>query len=393
MEEQSNRFKRYLNPYCFMLYFWTFLLTGLLAHWSLIEHLRFDPKLSAPGLWLVIIMLFFFVVGFRIPLLDLLSSMSYREKVGIFFFCLVLFFAPVFIWWRSATLLYCLLALQAPLLLLMVDARGFRRVLANNLLILSCFCLEHSTQTQKSVLVVAISLLLVTVCLTLDFFSFRSERGGEAATVHLARAHWLALKYYLAAGGVAFLLFWIKPVAPKVLVPFKADGVVSRTPETKPSIRELLNPGDIEQIVYQTFFIILLMLAGIALLQFLRKKILRRDRASEPVIKKGMAHMIELAKAPKRIIKLKKSSDPREAILQAYYWFCRRADALGLAPSSCQTPRELERAIAHSFPTACKMLQEITRKFEQTKYGWHRPQLAEAKSYQQLVKDFFQEIS
>ena len=394
VEVYANQFNRYLNPYCLMLYFWMFLLTGLLTHWSLVERLPFDPKLVAPGIWLAIVALFFFVVSFRISLLDLLSSMSYREKAGILFLCMVLFCAPLFIWWRTVALLYCLLALQIPLLLLMVDARGFRRVLANNLLILICYCLEHHSQPRQSLIAVAVVLLLATACLTLDFFSFRSEQTGEVATVHLVRVHWLALKYYLTAALLTFCLFFtLWPVAPKVLLPANPKDSITDYPAAREGIRDLLNPGDIEEIIYQTFFIILLMLLGIALLQFLRSKILRQSEASAPVIKKGMAHIMELAQAPKRIIKLNKSSDPREAILQTYYWFCRKAGTLGLVSPNCQTPRELEHAIALGFPQARDTLHDITQKFEQTKYGWHQPQLQEAKSYQQLVRNFFQEIS
>ncbi|MFC1601131.1 DUF4129 domain-containing protein [Candidatus Sumerlaeota bacterium] len=387
---EQRQLALYYNPFSLALYFWTFCLTGLLAHLSLVGRIPYDPQIVAPGVWLTCAALFLLAASMRVPLMDACAGLNYREQFGILVIVATFGVAPRALF-EEATIVHCLLGLQLPLVVLMASERAFTRVYLVDLLLLVCYCLDHGEEPATCRNVVLAAGFLLTMCLVTDFFCFRSERFGSVKSENFLRAHLLGLKYYLVVAGLGLALWWLTPTfggEPVTAGVFEIDyGAPSR------GARRALSSREIKTILWHTSWLLLGFVVILAALGYLQRRLRARGAVPPPGIISQVKQMLEVLRDPgRRSSGAAETASAREMIVRAYCRLCELAAARGLEREPSQTPQEFGAALAGKFPEHKQEIPELTRLFEEVKYGQFEPSLPQAREYQRLARAFFRRV-
>ena len=396
---QSNMMLRYYHPYILALYGWMYLLTAWLAHTSIIHQLRYDPLLVMPFVHLGIAAVFLLVMVFRVPIMDLWKGFNLREQFGFFLIAAAFFFSPKIIFHGGARWLDCLLALQFPLALLMVNGAGFARVFVNTLLILTAWCLENFRNVDAALITVALALLALCICFALDYYAQRYEKlqdedlhpladfaGFREWFMRLFKIHWTAAQIYLCTLALSLGAYWITPKSDRLPV-YAEVKIEERTQQQYVQPRSL-SREEMTYIVYYTGGMMIAVMGLLVLLFYVRRFQKRGGEQNEgEMIIAAAGVKFEKRTDLERLRKMTRPDSPREALLQHYYNFCEAIGGRTRYREEFQTAGEYRKTLDGCLPELREQLQLITAEFESAKYDQSEKSWEQVEGYQQLIRD------
>ncbi|MFH0793420.1 MAG: DUF4129 domain-containing protein, partial [bacterium] len=300
---------------------------------------------------------------------DLTSGLTLKEQFLAFLVHLAIFMVPWLLGGPSE-LVWGLSALNVALLLGIIRASGFNRLLANNLLI---FVLLLYYRAPIPIVGVLLWASLFVFCLTLENYYFKyaayQQPGG-----------WLTLRELLVSAGyysmvatiVAGLGSWLLGLyAQPIELPrwFRHSAPM---PEPRPTVGEEFSTGDLAWLLIYTAVLVVSLVVCIFFLNWLRNKLMRK----RPVEIETHDAVVELEKISDEedLLFDRRPLPPgwRGQILLAYDRWCERLAALALVRRPEMTPAEYAADLVARASLPASDLEVLTHLFERAKYGTHK---------------------
>jgi len=367
----------YLSPCLVLAYAWAYAFTVFATLVGLTATHIWSAKMT----WLAVTMgfgaLFALVVGLRPLVIALIEDLGIREKMGIFLLLGMLFVSPKLITPR-ATLIDCLIVLQIPLVAQLVKRENFLQLYGVNFLLV-CLGTFVAWQTEGGGFEWAGALVVCLAgCFAADRFFLELERYPNLAAQPVGRPLLLGIQYGAVAliGGTLLYL-----VTPELAMAPRAE--TARTVVGRPGGAQTLSLRTLWDLAWQTVLLMVLIIATLAVLQWLKKKYRRTEGGKDSAIGDGVMRMVrKILRPTPRPPQMRRGFSPREQILRGYWAWCDEMERFGLVRRPEMTPKEYARAIAQTERQVASPVGELTGIFEQAKYDRREPAARQ-------VEDFF----
>lgn len=320
--------------------------------------------------------LFVVVMAARPFLLDLLADLGLREKFGIFIGHVLVCLAPRMATPR-ATVIDCLIALQVPLVLFLLRRENFIRLYCVNFMLvaLSIFLVWRGGGGGFD-LAIGLAIFLAG-CFAADHFFLEIDRYPQMAARPFGRPVLAAVKYgtlSLAGGGVLYALTPELALADRTSL----DAAVVEAPGGVQSV----SFQALFDLVWDSFILMVLIIAALAVVQYLKRKYGRRDAAEDVETGTGVMRMVRKVIHPRpRPPEMARGFSPREQILRGYWAWCDEMERFGLVRAANVTPKEYASTLSRIGRSVASPVASLTGIFERAKYDRSDPTRQEANSF------------
>ncbi|MCX8038361.1 MAG: DUF4129 domain-containing protein [Candidatus Sumerlaeia bacterium] len=363
MNSERPTLAHFWNPTVYLAYLWAYGFTVFATLAGLGATRLWPEQITWPIVLIGFGVLFAAVAAFRPLLIELGESLGLREKLGLFLLAGLLFVSPKLVW-RQATLIDCLIVLQVPLVMSLIRREGFVRLYTINFLLaaLSAFVLW---QTEKGGFEVAAPLVVFFAgCFTADRWFFELDRFPQVEKRPFLRPLRLGVEYgavALAGGTVLYLMTPRLTVVERVRAP-------ARVVEHPGGVRTLTYDA-LFDLVWQTFLLLVLIVAALAVLQYLKRKYRRPEEGEDTAAGESVLRMVRrIIRPTPRPPDIPRGFSPREQILRGYWAWCDEMERFGLARLPVMTPKEFAGAVARNHPPVAAPVGRLTAIFEAAKY-------------------------
>ena len=364
MTSETRSISHYLSPTMLLAYLWAYTFTVFSVLVGLQTTRIWPSWLTWPAVVFGFGAVFALAIGLRTVLLDLTAGLDLRERFGIFLIQVALFFTPK-LTIRNATLIDCLIVLQVSFAALLLRRENFLRLYAANFLLVALSVFVAWQKWGGGFEWAAGLILFLAGCFVADQFFLEIDRYPNIAARPVKRPLWLGIQYAVAALAGGSLLYLLTPDFP----------VVEPSAETAPTVVE--HPAGVQTVSFQaltrliwdTLILMVLVIAALALLQWLKRKYRRKQTDEEATIGGGVMRMvrkiIRLAPKPPQ---MPRGFSPREQILRGYWAWCDELGRFGLARSAEATPKEFAHLLSRNNPAIGSPVAALTQLFEWAKY-------------------------
>lgn len=376
MTRKGELVKHYFAPTMFLAYGWAYTFTVFSAAVGLSATRLWSEWLTWPAIVLGFGAMFTLVAGLRPILLDLTSDLGIREKLGVFLLH-VLFFAGPKLATSRATLIDCLIALQIPLVALLIRRENFLRLYCVNFLLVALGAFV-SWQTAGGGFEWAICLVVfLSCCFAADHFFLELDRYPDIAARPAGRPLLLGIKYAAASLAGGGILYAVTP----------ALAVIHRSPAAGPVVQrrggvQTVSLDTLIQLVWDSFILMILIVVALAILQWLRKKYRQSETDLESEMGGGVMRMVRKAVHPRpKPPRMPRGFSPREQVLRGYWAWCDELEQFGLFRAPVATPKEFARTVTRSARAVAEPAGDLTQLFEWAKYDQRDLTHADAEAF------------
>ncbi|KPL08562.1 hypothetical protein AMJ85_08435 [candidate division BRC1 bacterium SM23_51] len=355
--------QHYFSAPMFLAYGWACAFTAFSAAVGLSATRLWPAWLTWPAVLLGFGALFALVIGLRPILLDLTSDLGIREKLGVFLLHVLIFFGPKLASPR-ASLIDCLIALQVPLVVLLIRRENFMRLYGVNFLLVALAAFV-SWQTERGGFEWAACLpVFLACCFAGDYFFLELDRYPDVTARPAGRSFLLGIEYGAISLVGGLVLYAVTPAMAT------ADrAAVARPVVQRPGGVQTVSLDALIRLVWDTFLLLILIVVALAILQWLKRKFRRGEAGQESEMGGGVMRMVRRAVRPRpRPPQMPRGFSPREQILRGYWAWCDELERFGLGRAPVATPKEFARTVVRFERAAARSVGDLTRLFEWAKY-------------------------
>lgn len=361
-------------PYQYALYILSYLLTIYVMVLALADtgYLGLAPVLAGIfGLCFLIALLF------KYPLMDLITSMHYRERMALVFVYAIFFIAPLVLL-AKADLAFCLISLALATSVFLQRSSQFLRLYLLNAMI---FIVTLAKNPELGWLYVEGFILLLMGCFLFDYFYFKAAKYESSEFVGISDLARLAVRLFFPLLVAGFALQLITPqLAPHHL------NILSTSPSrVEKGTAAPISTSSIISLAYHLIVLIIIILVVLAMLNWLRKKLSKRRLATTG---RAQASFGKLRKfVEEKFVRKWRShlGDARATIIFYYCLFCQELGRLGYPRPAYQTPQEYNEWLKNQIRPGEQELDHIRHSFERARYSSETIARQEAQAFKDLV--------
>jgi hypothetical protein len=363
-EEQAAEFQYELSPTLVLAYAWAcgFAIFAAYAGFTATRTWIHPPVWPTVFAYLAIVLA---VMLLRPFLIDVTADLGLREGLGLFLLHALIFATPKLIWSDRATLIDCLIALQIPVLGLLLRRENFVRLYLVNFLIL-CLSIFVQWESNQGGFEWAVGLcVFLAGSFAADRFFLELDRYPDVESRPFFLPLYLGLKYALVALAGGGALYAITPQLPVVEPPPPQEAL-----DIGPGGARTISVESLLSLAWNMLILLTLMLLALVLIRYLRKRFQGADAGEDVKMSKSAQRVFERKGSPAR-----KPPDeprgfsPREQILRGYWAWCDDVQRFGLLRRVHETPKEFARAILGRNEAVAEQVGVLTRLFEYAKFS------------------------
>jgi len=374
---RDHHVARGVAPPLLLAYGWAWAFSVFAATAGLSASQRGPIPLSVPVLIFGFGFIVAVVLALRTFLLDMTADLGVRESLALFLLHALFFMAPQFAWSSRATLIDSLVALQLPLLALLLRRSNFLRLYLVNFILVALAAFLHWQTGRRGFEWAVPAPAFLIFCFTADRFFFQTQRYPETGTQPVGLPLWLGAKYAAVSLAGGALLYAITPsfatiprAAPARPVVEYPDGAVNISTES------------LVALLWDAFLLMVMIVVALLAVRWIRKKFHRvAENGAVEMSGKARQMVPKPVPAPPRQPDGPRGFSPREQILRAYWAWCDDMERFGLRRMESATAKEFARDVTRGHDTVVPMVEQLTRLFESAKYSTRNLAAADAETF------------
>lgn len=361
-------------PYEYALYIFSYMLTIYVIVLALMD---------TGYLWLAPILAGIFGLSFTIafflkyPLMDLITSMHYRERMALVFVYSIFFITPLVLL-TKADLGLCLISLALPTSVFLQRSSQFLRHYLLNAMI---FIVTLAKNPELGWLYVVGFILLLMGCFLFDYFYFKAEKYQSSEFVGISDLVGLGLRLFFPLLAAGFALQLIMPQ----LEPHHLNILSTSPSRVEKEMPSSISTSSIISLAYHLIVLIIIILVALAMLNWLRKKLSKRRLAPTGRARASFGKIRKFVE--EKIVRKWRShlGDARATIIFYYCLYCQELGRLGYPRPAHQTPQEYNEWLKNQLGPGEQELDHIRYTFERARYSSETIARQEAQEFQDLV--------